>query len=120
VITGWLLKLVLSFALLGVVVFEAGSPLLTRAQIDGVAHDAADAAGLELVQHGDAQRAQQAAEAVAADNDVELKAFTVDAQGLAHVTVEREARSLVLKNWDRTAGWYDVEVSATGGRQGRQ
>lgn len=119
-ITGWLLKVVVGFALVGVVLFEAGSPLVTRAQIDAVAHDAADAAGLEMVQHGDVQRAQQAAEEVAAENDVRLTAFGVDPQGVVHVTVEREARSLVLKNWDRTAEWYEVEVSATGGRKGSE
>lgn len=114
-ITGWLLKIVLSFVLVGVMVVELGSPLVTRAQIDGVAHDAADSAALELLDHNDIDRAREVAQAIADDKDVALESFTVDQRGV-RVTVVREAWSLVLKKVEKTKSWYDVRVTASASR----
>ncbi|HEX2700370.1 MAG TPA: hypothetical protein VHM89_09245 [Acidimicrobiales bacterium] len=111
-ITGWLFKIVASFVLVGLLVVEIGSPLVARAQIDGVAHDAADSAALELLDHNDVERARAVAQEIADDNDVVLEVFTVDQRGL-RVTVMRKAWSLVLKKWDKTKTWYDVRVTAT-------
>jgi len=112
VITGWLMKIVLSFVLVGVLAVELGAPLVTRAQIDGVAHDAADSAALDLLDHNDLERARAVAQEIADDKDVVLESFTVDNRGL-RVTVARQAWSLVLKKWDKTKTWYDVRVTAT-------
>jgi len=112
VITGWLMKIVVSFVLVGLVLVEVGSPLVTRGQIDGVAHDAADSAALDLLDHNDPERARQVAQDIADDKDVVLEAFTIDQRGV-RVTVVRQAWSLVLKKWDRTKSWYDVRVTAT-------
>lgn len=111
-ITGWLLKIVLSFVAVGLLVVELGAPLVTRAQIDGVAHDAADSAALDLLDHKDLERARKVAQDIADDKDVVMESFTVDNRGL-RVTVARKAWSLVLKKWDKTESWYDVRVTAT-------
>ena len=116
-IGGWLVKLVLGIAALGLVTVELGSPVITRVQLDDVAHDVADEAADEL-SGGTPQQAATHAQRTAADRDAVLKQFSVDPQGLVHVTVARQARSLVLKNWDRTDSWYDVEVAATGAQGG--
>jgi hypothetical protein len=112
VITGWLFKLVLSFVIVGLAVVELGSPLVTRAQIDSVAHDAADSAALELLDHRDLERAKAVAQEIADDEDVFLERFSVDQNGV-QVTVARKAWSVVLKNWGKTKSWYDVRVTAT-------
>lgn len=111
-IVGWLVKIVLGFALTGLMIVELGSPLVTRGQIDGVAHDAADSAALALLDHNDLERARAVAQEIADDKNVTLESFTVDNRGL-RVTVVRQAWSLVLKKWDRTDSWYDVRVTAT-------
>jgi hypothetical protein len=112
VITGWLMKLVLGILVAGLVVFELGSPLVTRTQIDGVAHDMADSAAFELLERQNLERAREVAQKIADEEDVVLESFTVDHRGL-RVTVLRKARSLVLKKWDQTKTWYDVRVTAT-------
>lgn len=117
-VTGWLLKIVLSFVLTGLLIVEAGSPLITRAQIDGVAHDAADSAALDLLDHNDVDHARQVAQSIADDKNVVLAAFTVDQRGVV-VTVEREAWSLVFKKVDKTKSWYDVRVTAIASRAKR-
>lgn len=111
-ITGWLLKIVLSFVVAGLIIAELGAPLVTRAQIDGVAHDAADNAALDLLDHNDLERARAVAQEIADDKDVVLEAFTVDQRGV-RVTVARKSWSLVLGKWDTTRSWYDVRVTAT-------
>lgn len=111
-IVGWLVKIVVSLTLTALIIVEVGSPLVTRAQIDGVANDVADSAALELLDRNDLARAREVAQAIADDNDVVLESFTVDTRGL-RVTVARKAWSMVLEKWDRTKTWYDVRVTAT-------
>jgi len=115
VIGGWLLKVFGVIALIGFVAVEVGSPVVTRVQLDGVAHDVADGAMQEL-RNTNAQEAAAGAQRAAAARDAVLEEFVVDPEGLVHVTVGRQARSVLLKSWSVTAGWYDVEVTATGQR----
>lgn len=115
----WLTKIVVVMALVGFAVVEVGSPMVTRLQLDGVAHDAADSAAHELFEGPDVERARATAEELAAQRSAGLKDFQVDAQGVVHVTVQRQARSLLLRRWERARGWFDVEVSATSTPRGR-
>ena len=116
-ITGWLVKIVLTIGVLGFAVIEGGSPLVTRAQLDDVAHEVADEAARELLATRDVDQSRATAEQVATDKDAALKEFQADSAGVVRVTVEREARSFLWKKWDRTESWYDVEVSATSGEE---
>ena len=110
-ITGWLLKIVLGFVVVGFLLVEAGSPIVTRAQLDDIAHDAADVAALELMNTNDVERARASAEQIVIDKDATLSKFEVVTGGV-QITVRRQARSVLLKKWKTTADWYDVEVSA--------
>lgn len=113
-ITGWLVKIVLGFALVGVAIVEAGSPLVTRAQIDDVAHEAADNAALALQESRDFGRACQVAHEVAARNDAYIGVGECKvAQGEVTVTVHKTAWSLFLKKWSETKSWYEVNVTAS-------
>ena len=114
-ITGWLLKIVLAFALVGFLGVELGSPLVTRAQLDTVAHDAADNAVLDLLAHNDDERARQTALDIVTEKSAVLKHFEITTTGVV-VTVEREARSFLLKKVEQLESWYDVEVTATASR----
>jgi hypothetical protein len=103
---------VLALGVLGVAGVEAGSPFVTRSQLETVARDAADAAVVAVLENGDVEAARQIAQMIASENDAALKSLIVDQGGL-RVVVEREAPSLLLKRWDQTKDWYDVEVTAT-------
>jgi Flp pilus assembly protein TadG len=114
VIAGWLAKIVVVIALLGFAAVELGSPLWTRAQLDGVAHDAADDAARVYEDHHSVPDAKAAAEAKAASDDAVVTSFSApDNQGLIHVTVFRKAKSYVLHNFGPTKDWYDVSVEVT-------
>jgi hypothetical protein len=113
VITGWLVKVVLGIALFGFAAVELGTPLIVRTQLDGVAHDAADDAAFVVRDQRSAEAAEQAAVARAAKDNAEVTEFSVDPQGRVRVTVRKQAKSYVLKNWDRAKSWYDVKATAT-------
>lgn len=112
-ISGFLLKIVIGIALIGFIAVEGGSPLITRAQVDGAAHDAADDAAQEFFATRDPERAKAVAEEVAAKEDTVLESFGVDEQGMVSVTMFKEARSVLLKKWSVTESWYEIRVSAT-------
>lgn len=120
-ITGWLVKLVLGIALVGLVLFEVGSPLWTRAALDGAAHDTADAAARAYGRAGSGgadpartELARGAAREEAEQRGATLTAFAVDPRrGEVRVTVFREARSVLMHRFDQTKGFYEVSVEAT-------
>ena len=113
-ITGWLVKIVVVIALLGLAAVEFGSPLWTRARLDGLAHDAADEAARVYRNTADTAKAREAAEAVIDGKDATLTAYTgPDTAGDVHVTLFREAKSYLLKKFGPTEDWYTVSVEAT-------
>jgi Flp pilus assembly protein TadG len=113
VIFGWLLKLVTALVLLGFVAVEAGSPLVTKATLDGAAHNAADDAAHEYFQSRDTDKAKAAAAQDATDDHAQLQNFSIDDQGVVHVTLYKKARSFVLDKFSQTKDWYNVHVSAS-------
>lgn len=112
-ITGWLVKLVVGIALAGFLLVELGTPVIVRTQLDGLAHDAADEAGFAIRDRNSQETAKQAAVDIAAKDDATVEAFAVDDQGRVTVTLRKEARSYLLKKWDRLKGWYDIKKTAT-------
>jgi Flp pilus assembly protein TadG len=116
VIAGWLAKIVIVIALLGLAAVELGSPLWTRAQLDGIAHDAADDAAAVYNDTHDALKARAAADSTAKAEGVVVTDFQIPSpatQNRVRVTVFREARSYVLHNFGPTKKWYDVSVEAS-------
>lgn len=112
-IGGWLAKIVIVIALLGFAAVELGSPLWTRAQLDGIANDAADEAARI---YGDSKKlpdAKAVAEERAQKDGAVVTAFSRDTQGRIHVTVYKAAKSYLLHNFGPTKDWYDVSVEAS-------
>ena len=112
-IGGWLAKIVIVIALLGFAAVELGSPLWTRAQLDGIAHDAADEAARVYSDTRKSDEARSAAEEKAKDDGAVVTTFTIDTQRRVHVTVFKKAKSYLLENFGPTKDWYDVSVEAS-------
>lgn len=112
-IAGWLAKIVVVIALLGFAAVELGSPLWTRAQLDGIANDAADEAARRWPE---TTRAREAAEEQAEDGGAVLTRFetpsVTNGQKIV-VTVYRDARSYLLHRFGPTKDWYAVSVTAS-------
>lgn len=109
-ISGWVVRLLVSLALVGLGLFEAGSPLITRVQLDGVAAEAARQANREFDKSGSKANAEKAARAEAEEGGATLTAFAVDKNSAA-VTISRVAPSVLFGKWTKTKGYYNVSVN---------
>ena len=114
-----LAKIAGGIALAGFAAIECGSPLWTRAQLDGTAHDAANDAAYAFVHTNSQDQAYAAALEDANGGGAKLDEFFFDASGAIHVTVSKRAKSYVLHNFEKTRGWYDVHLRATAMPEGR-
>ncbi|HUR48280.1 MAG TPA: hypothetical protein VMY88_01955 [Acidimicrobiales bacterium] len=109
-ISGWLVKLIVSLAVAALLIFEAGSPLMTRVQLDGVAAETARQAHREYSKTGSKAAATKKAEETAAESGAVLAATPIFTADAAAVTVSRKAPSVIFGKWDKTKSYYDVKV----------
>lgn len=114
-IAGWLVKLLVSIAVIGFLIVELGTPLIVRSQLDDAAHDVANAGAFEYFQHKDIEAARTRARAVAEQEDVALpdSAFVLQNDGTIKVTLAKKAKSYLFHRLSFARSWYDVRVSAT-------
>lgn len=113
-ITGWLLKIVIVIVLLGGALIEVGSPIITRAQVDGAAHDAADDAAADYLQRHDVDAARAVAQADADKEHATIEVFEVDEPtGTVKVKLFRQSRSFLLKKFSQTRKFTEIRVTAT-------
>ena len=116
IITGWLVKLVVSLALVGVVAFEAGAILVARVGVESTALDAAGEAADELKRTGDEKAAEAAARALVEKEGAQLEAFAVvENGGAVVVTVSKEASTLLV---DRIGFIEDWAIARSTRRHG--
>ena len=112
-ISGWLVKVVLVIALMGLLAFELGSPLIVRDQADDAAHAVANESSFGLRDNYTQQTLDTACAEEAAEQHVQIRACTVNEQRAVLVTVAKEAKSYLLHNIGPLKSWYNVEASAT-------
>lgn len=119
-ISGWLIKLIIVIGLIGFLVVEVGSPIIVHAQVDGSAHDAADNAATEFRSSSNVDAARQRCDQVATDAKAKIIHCDPDQNdpSIWHVTLEKEARSVLFKKWSRLKRYYIVKVSATSEKRG--
>ncbi len=100
IVLGWLVRVVALLAVVGVMAFDVLSVGSSRLSVDDQATTAARAAADSWAASHDLQGAFDAAwrSATEADatNDVDAASFSVDAAGVAHVTLRREAPTFVM------------------------
>ncbi|MBW3555535.1 MAG: hypothetical protein KY454_01215 [Actinobacteria bacterium] len=112
-ISGWLVKVVLGIALLGLAALELGSPLIVRAQADDAAHEVANEASFRLRDSYTQQTLDAACSQEAAEQEVQIKVCTVNEKRDVVVTVTKEAKSYLLHKIPAFKSWYEVQASAT-------
>ena len=96
IITGFLFRMVIIFALLGVAVYEAGAIIVAKVAVDGVSMDAAREAALEYSDSsGSTSKARRACERLARASGAECVRVRVE-QGLVRVRVRKNAPTLIV------------------------
>ncbi|HET7482795.1 MAG TPA: hypothetical protein VFK89_08040 [Actinomycetota bacterium] len=108
IIVSWLVKIVLFFAVIGTVLFDAGSIVINSVTLDSSADQVAIAVSLKLAdnpgQFVTDQQVYDLAKTEVADPEdgvagakVARKGTEIDDAGIVHVRLKRRARTLVTK-----------------------
>ncbi len=103
IVTGWLLRLVATMALLALVVFEVGALVVASVDADSAADEIARAATVTYRSSGSLTEAQASGQAVADERSVELVSLDEETGGLV-IVVERTAGTLLLHRFGPTEG----------------
>jgi hypothetical protein len=118
IVIGWLAKIAVVFAVAGFVLFDAISVASTTANVADQGSTAAMDASAAWDETHDVQAAYNAAVTSAKEQDpgntVSPKGFAVDPDGTVHLTISREAKTLILYRWDKTRKWAEVSRTARG------
>jgi hypothetical protein len=115
---GWLTKIVAVLAVAGIGLFDAISIGTTAVTLTDQGSYAARDASETWKSTQNLQQAynQAVASAIAQnrENVVDASTFRIDKDNTVHLTVSREAPTLLLFRWGRTHEWAKVERAAKG------
>jgi hypothetical protein len=118
IVVGWLVRVVASVAVVGVLLFQAVSIAAATLPDTAPASRAARGASDDWVSHHSQQSAFDAAWAAATEanptNTVDPKSFQVAQNGTVHLTVHRTAPTLVLRLVGPAHHWADVVGEGVG------
>jgi hypothetical protein len=118
IVLGWLTKLTVIMGLVGIVLFDAISVGTTTASVADQGTSAALEASATWDQTKDVQAAYDSAVTSATEsnalNELDPQSFSIDPDGTVHLTLSRDAKTLVLYHWGRTAKWAHVSQTAKG------
>ena len=127
IVADWLVKLVIGFAIFGVIAFDAGSILVNYFTLDSGADDVAIAVSTDVGSSSQASnytpqeiRELALAQVSAEDGGVEgarvLKEGTyIDAAGVVHIRLRRLADTLVVKRIGAIAKWARATADGQAG-----
>lgn len=98
ILIGWIVKLLVSLALVGLALFETGAVIVSKVVVDRISIDAAQEAALEYGNHGSREKARDVAEAFAVRNGAEVVGFKVlDGGKRIEVTLRKVASTLLVQ-----------------------
>jgi hypothetical protein len=118
IVLGWLTRIVVVLGIAGLGLFDAISIGSTAVNLSDQGAYAAREASEVWQSTNSLQKAYDAAAAAAAEanpaNVVDTKTFRVDEDNTVHLRIRREATTLILYRWGRTAEWAELEREAAG------
>ena len=116
IVLGWLTRLTVTIAVLGVLAFDGVSLVKARFSAEDSAQTAARAAAEVFRDTHDVQKAYDAAYAVAVEHGatVDAPTFRPATDGSVTLTLRETAPTLVLRRVPPARGWADVAATVTG------
>jgi hypothetical protein len=118
IVLGWLTRIVVVLGIAGLGLFDAISVGTTAVNLTDQGSYAAREASEVWQTTSSVQKAYDAAVAAATEqnpaNSVDPKTFRIDDDNTVHLRISREATTLVLYRWSRTAEWAQIEREASG------
>lgn len=118
IVIGWLSKLALVIAVIGVALFDGIAIGTTQLAITDQASVAARAASGAWQSTQNVQTAYETALAAAHEannlNEIPAESFTIDPDGTVHLVLRREATTFVVHRSEHTRPWAQLSTTATG------
>ena len=122
-VVAWLVRVLLGLAILGVVLFDAGSIVVNFFSLDGTADEVAVAVATDLAVGVDAvpnlqcnRRSRDAlcrkAYEIARERGVRIKSARFDQEGVFHVELKRTADTLIVGRIGAIEDWATATASA--------
>lgn len=110
----WMVKLAVTFTVLGILGFDGIAVLATKMQTADAAASAARVASDVYAQQHSSQAAYDAAVAQSKSSDVlDPNEFAVARDGGVTLRVQRTAQTIVLHRWATSARWAEVSAEGT-------
>lgn len=118
IVLGWLTRLTVLLAVLGLIAFDAISIVTSRLSLEDVGNQAARNASETWQRTHDIRASLLSAQTTASDADAGTSVVTnslrIDPDGTAHLTVTREAATLVAHYLPSVRNWCDQRVDGQG------
>ncbi len=118
IVIGWLTKIAVIAAIVGLAGFDALSLLVTRIGVVDQGEFAARTASETWKNTKNVQTAYETALDTVTQanvgNDIDAKTFEIDEDGTVHLRVDREATTLVLHRIGRLREWTTISEPASG------
>jgi hypothetical protein len=109
IVVSWLIKIVIAFAIGGVILFDAGSILVNYFGLDGAADEIANQLGTDVASGKltitDEQEIEDIARKEARKRDAKLTKFEIDANEQIHIRLKREAETIVVSRIPPIEDW---------------
>jgi hypothetical protein len=112
VVLGWLTRLTVTLALLGLIGFEVLSVVVVKVQVEDIGRSAAHEALVNYKATRDPNMAYQAASASAEGQGAQIKrkTFQISDESVTF-QLEKVAPTLFMYRWDKTAGFAVVQTT---------
>jgi hypothetical protein len=118
IVLGWLTRIVVVLGLAGIGLFDAISIGTTAVNLSDQGSYAAREASEVWQSTHSVQKAYDAAVEVATEqnpaNSIDTGSFRIGEDNTVRLRIRREATTLILFRWDRTARWAQLEREAAG------
>jgi hypothetical protein len=112
IVVGWLVKIVVSIAIIGFFLFEAGAIIVAHVNADTAATDAASEAAFAVARGASDEEAKAAAVEEARKAGVTVVAFAVATDGRSvTLTIEKRAPTLLVQRIGFMKSWAVVRVT---------
>ncbi len=117
IIASWLVRLVIGFALVGVVIFDGGAIAVNYFGLDSAANEIAVAVSVNVADRSisSPQQVEDAARELARERSARLIRAEVDDAGVVHIELRRRADTLIVSRISAIEDWGVANASASSG-----
>lgn len=117
IIASWLVRLVIGFALVGVVLFDGGAIAVNYFGLDSAANQIAVAVSVNVADRSISgpQQLENAARELARERSARLIRAEIDDEGVVHIELRRRADTLLVSRISAIEDWGVASATASSG-----